>query len=209
MNRRTPFYFVALLFLVFACDSVPPLGYYGNHYVNEETGETVYNSIRDFSFVDQDSQVVTNDYFADGVYIADFFFTSCPTICPITKRQMLRILEKYKGDERVKLLSHTMDIKRDTVGRLKQYAQGIEADSPQWRFVTGNRDSIFSISYDYMSTVLDAPDAPGGFDHSGYLLLIDRNRHIRAYVDGTKPEKVDVFMQQIDLLLEEEFGGEE
>lgn len=208
MNSSHLIYCLLFAALVVGCDSIPPLGYYGNHYIDQETGETVYNSIRDFEFVDQDSQLVTNAYFADGIYIADFFFTSCPTICPTVKQQMMRIHEKYKDDERVKLLSHTIDVRRDTVGRLKKYAQGLDADTPQWRFVTGNRDSIFAIVYDYISTALDAPDVPGGFDHSGYLLLVDRNRHIRAFVDGTKPEKVDVFLKQIDLLLEEEFGAE-
>ena len=179
------------------------LPYIGFHEVDPQKGDTIYHQIRDFAFIDQDSQVITNNYFSDKIYIADFFFTSCPTICPKVKAQMLRIYEKYEDDDRVALLSHTIDVKRDTVGKLKKYAIGLGVDTPKWRFVTGERDSIYEITYDYISTALEAPDVPGGFDHSGWILLIDKDRHLRAYADGTKEDKVDVFLKQIDQLLAE------
>ncbi len=193
------------LLLLSACGpgNSGPLPYLGFHDTDAETGDTIYHQIRDFAFVDQDSQVITNEFFDDKIYIADFFFTSCPTICPKVKAQMLRIYEKYEDNDQVALLSHTIDVKRDTVGRLKKYAEGLGADSPKWRFVTGDRDSIYDITYDYISTALEAPDVPGGFDHSGWILLIDKGRHLRAYADGTKPEKVDHFLTQIDQLLAE------
>ena len=196
-----------LLLLLVACTPQPqgPLPYYGLHDTDPNTGDTIYHKIRDFSFVDQDSQVVNNATFAGKVYIGDFFFTSCPTICPKVKKNMLRIYERYRNDDRVMLLSHTIDVKRDTVGRLKAYAHGLGVDdgTGRWRFVTGNKDDLYDISYDYISTALENPDAPGGFDHSGYLLLIDPNRHLRSFVDGTKEEEVDKFMKDIDRLLEE------
>jgi protein SCO1/2 len=181
-----------------------PLPYYGFHEIDPATGDTTYHAIRDFAFIDQDSQVVTNATFAGKAYVADFFFISCPTICPKVKQQMLRIYNKYQDDDRLMLLSHTIDPKRDTIARLKKYAQGLGADTPKWRFVTGVKDSIYEITYDYISTALEAPDAPGGFDHSGYILLIDPNRHLRAYANGTDPEEVTRFMEQIDQLLREE-----
>ena len=196
---------ICLALSLFSCgqsgsDALPYIGF---HDIDAATGDTLYHQIRDFAFVDQDSQVITNDYFEEKIYIADFFFTSCPTICPKVKAQMLRIHDKYKNDGRVALLSHTIDVKRDTVGKLKKYAAGLGVDTPKWRFVTGDRDSIYAITYDYISTALEAPDVPGGFDHSGWILLIDENRHLRAYADGTKEEKVDVFLEQIDHLLDE------
>lgn len=180
-----------------------PLPYYGFHEIDPQSGDTLYHSIRDFAFVDQDSQIVSNATFAGKAYVADFFFTSCPTICPKVKKQMMRIAEKYRNEDRIMLLSHTIDIKRDTVGRLKEYAQGLGVDTPKWRFVTGVKDSIYEITYDYISTALEQADAPGGFDHSGWLLLIDEDRRIRAYTDGTKPERVELFMDDIDRLLDE------
>ena len=190
-----------------ACAQEPegPLPYYGYHDVDPATGDTLYHHIRDFAFVDQDSQLVSNETFAGKMYVADFFFTSCPTICPKVKKEMLRIYNKYRDNERVMLLSHTIDPKRDTVGKLKQYAEGLGVNdgSGKWRFVTGNKDTLYDIAYDYISTALENPEAPGGFDHSGYILLIDPRGRIRAYADGTKTEEVDVFMERMDRLLAE------
>ncbi|RME99425.1 MAG: SCO family protein, partial [Bacteroidetes bacterium] len=117
--------------------SAEKLPYLGFHQVDETTGDTIYHQIRDFAFIDQDSQLITNEYFAGKAYVADFFFTSCPTICPKVKQQMLRIYDRYRDDDRLLLLSHTIDVKRDTVPKLKRYAQGLGVDSPKWRFVTG------------------------------------------------------------------------
>lgn len=197
---------LATLAIVSSCQpsgSNAPLPIIGNHIVDPETGDTTYHQIRDFTFVDQDSQLISNDYFEGKAYIVDFFFTSCPTICPKVKKQMMRIYDRYEDDDRLLLLSHTIDVKHDTVAKLKKYAVGLGVDTPKWRFVTGEKDSIYSIAYDYQSTALEDTDAPGGFNHSGYILLIDKNRHLRAFADGTKAEKVDAFFDEIDQLLEE------
>ncbi len=198
---------MAVLFLA-ACggnSDKGPLPYIGDHQVNSETGDTIYHHIRDFAFIDQDSQLVTNDTYADGIYVADFFFTSCPTICPKVKQQMLRVYEKYRDDDEVRLLSHTIDPKRDTVGRLREYAEGlgVQDGSGKWRFVTGNKDEIYDIAYDYISTALEDENAPGGFNHSGYILLIDQGGHLRAFADGTNEEEVTRFLEDIDRLLAE------
>lgn len=190
----------------FSCQSGgsdKPLPIIGNHIIDPETGDTTYHQIRDFTFVDQDSQLISNDYFAGKAYIADFFFTSCPTICPKVKKQMMRIYDRYENDDRLLLLSHTIDVKHDTVAKLKKYAVSLGVDTPKWRFVTGEKDSIYSIAYDYQSTALEDNASPGGFNHSGYILLIDKDRHVRAYADGTKEEKVDEFFDKIDRLLKE------
>jgi len=176
-----------------------PLPYLGNHEINGS--DTVYHRIPDFAFVNQDSNTVTNETFEDKIYLADFFFISCPTICPKVKKQMLRIYDKYKNEDELMLLSHTIDPKRDTVGRLKQYAQNLGVDDSKWQFVTGEQDRIYEIADDYMSIAREDPEAPGGFDHSGWILLIDKEGHIRSYADGTDPEKVDRLLKEIDWLL--------
>lgn len=194
-------------FLLVACSPAAeqPLPYYGMHTTDPQTGDTIYHRIRDFAFVDQDSQQVTNATFAGKAYVADFFFTSCPTICPKVKKNMLRMYEAYADEDRLLFLSHSIDVKRDTVGRLKAYAQGLGIDdgSYRWRLVTGKRKEIYDIAYDYISTALENTDAPGGFDHSGYVLLIDANGHLRAYADGTNKEEVDRLMGDIDRLMAE------
>ena len=166
-------------------------------------GDTIYHSVPDFRFVDQDSQIITNETFAGKAYVVDFFFISCPTICPKVKKQMLRIYERFAGDDRLLFLSHSIDPKRDTVGRLKSYAENLGIESRRWHLVTGDKDSIYEIADDYFSIAIEDPNAPGGFDHSGRLILVDPNRHIRSVCNGTDPEDVDRFMEDIELLLQE------
>ncbi len=169
-------------------------------------GDTVYPTIPDFAFVDQDSQTVTNATFAGKIYVADFFFIHCPTICPKVKANGLRIFEKYKNDDRVAHLSHSIDVKNDTVAALKRHADKLGITTAHWRLVTGNHDAIYGIADDYFSVATEDPDVPGGFDHSGRLILIDKNRHVRSFCDGTDAKDVDRFMADIDILLAEQYG---
>jgi len=166
-------------------------------------GDTAYHRIPDFEFINQDSQIVTNATFDGKLYVADFFFISCPTICPKVKQQMLRIYERFQDEPRLLLLSHTIDVKHDTVPRLKQYAENLGVSSDRWHFVTGDKRAIYDIADDYFSIAIEDPDAPGGFDHSGRLILVDDQRHVRAFCNGTEAEEVDRFMKDIELLLQE------
>lgn len=181
-----------------------PLPILGNRSVSP-SGDTIYPKIPDFAFVDQDSQLVTNATFAGKIYVADFFFTHCPTICPKVKAQAMRIYEKYNGNPNVLLLSHSIDVKNDTVGQLHHYAQKMGIESARWHLVTGDHDEIYGIADDYFSVATEDPSSPGGFDHSGRLILVDINRHVRSFCDGTDPESVDKFMKDIDRLLAEQF----
>jgi protein SCO1 len=194
-------YFILFLVVFAACKPEKPraLPYIGEREV--VNGDSIYTKIPDFSFLNQDSVATTNQNFEGKIRVADFFFTSCPTICPKLTMQMLRIYEKFKTDDRVALISHTIDPKRDTPSRLKVYAQKIDAAAPKWQFVTGNKKELHEIANDYYSIALDNADAPGGYDHSGRLILVDKNRHVRAFCDGTDPKSVDKFMEDIQLLL--------
>lgn len=201
------------LSLTFGCQEITEpeaeiLPVLGNHDVDPATGDTTFHRIRDFSFVNQDSQIVNNATFEGKAYVVDFFFTSCPTICPKVKKQMLRLYEKYQDDDRLLLLSHTIDVKRDTVGRLKQYAEGLGVSSDKWHFVTGDKDEIYDIAEDYLSIAREDENAPGGFDHSGWLILVDKNGQIRSFANGTIAEKVDELMEDIDWLLANEMSGD-
>jgi protein SCO1 len=164
-------------------------------------GDTIPHRIPDFEFMNQDSQIVTNETFENALYIADFFFTSCPTICPKLTRSMLRIHDHFEGRKDVLFLSHTIDVRRDSVPRLKNYAKNIGVSSDRWHFVTGDENQIYDIAEDYMSIALEDPDAPGGFDHSGWLILVDQNRHIRSFCDGTDDEDGDRLIKDIKFLL--------
>lgn len=180
-------------------DKLPILG-------NREAGpngDTIYHTIPDFSFVNQDSQVVNNATFAGKAYVADFFFIACPTICPKTAKQMLRIHDEFKDNPNLLLLAHSVAPKYDTVAALHRYATNLGVTSEKWHFVTGQQEAIYGIADDYFSVAMEDPDAPGGFDHSGRLILVDKNRHIRSFCDGTDPEDVDRFMKDIEKLLNE------
>jgi protein SCO1/2 len=181
------------------------LPYLGNH--NTVDGQTVYHQIRPFSFVNQDSAVVTNATFAGKIYVADFFFTSCPTICPKVKKNMLRIYEKYADRPELNFLSHSIDVKYDTVGRLKAYADNLNISSDRWHLITGDKDEIYKIAEDYMSVAMEDADAPGGYNHSGWIVLIDDKGHVRSYSDGTDAAAVDEFMLDIEWLLQDVYGA--
>jgi len=201
MKILFPFLFLIALFVSCqppAPNSLPILGQR-----EAVDGDTVYHTIPDFSFIDQDSNVVTNATFAGKAYVADFFFIHCPTICPKTTKQMLRIYERFDTNDGLLLLAHTVDPERDTVAALRRYAHNLNAVSSKWHFVTGDEDAIYEIADDYFSVALKDPDSPGGFDHSGRLILVDKNRHIRSFCNGTDPEDVDRFMGDIQLLLDE------
>lgn len=171
----------------------------------EINGKKIYPTVPDFSFINQDSQMITQNSFKDKIYIVDFFFTHCPTICPKVKAQMIRVYEKYKDDSRLMILSHSIDPVRDSVPRLKEYANQLGISSKTWHLVTGNKDEIYAIADDYFSVAKEDPTTPGGFDHSGRLILVDKEKHIRSFCDGTDPAEVDRFMEDIDILLAEQF----
>ena len=166
--------------------------------------DTLYHTIADFSFLDQDSSVVTNETYKDKIYVADFFFTSCRTICPIMKTQMLRVYDSVQNDPDVLLLSHTIDPEFDTVGLLRDFANRLNVKSSKWHFVTGDKEAIYKIAQtSYFSTALEDKTEPDGFIHSGAFLLIDKDRRIRGKYDGTKEEDVNRLLADIQRLKNE------
>jgi protein SCO1/2 len=166
--------------------------------------DTVYHTVPDFAFVNQDSILVTNNTFENKIYVTDFFFTKCPTICPIMKTQMLRIYEKYQNDPEVLILSHTIDPEYDNVKVLHDFAANLGVDNRKWHFVTGNMDEIYTLAEKgYFTRAAEDPTVAGGFLHSGAFLLIDKNRRIRGQYDGTKEEQVDRLIRDIERLKNE------
>ena len=166
-------------------------------------GEKVHHKIPPFQFVNQDSFLVTNSKYSNKIYAADFFFTSCPSICPKVMKQMMRIADSQADNEKFALISHTIDPKRDTPERLKVYAENLEIDETKWDFLTGDEDELLDMADEYYVAAYKDPTAPGGFDHSGKILLVDTNGHIRAFCDGTDPDDVDDFIKDIDILMKE------
>lgn len=181
----------------------------GNWHVNEIELEgkliqdTIYHKIADFSFTNQEGREISN-YTTDGkVYVADFFFTTCPTICPIMKTQMLRVYEAFKDEEQFMILSHTLDPEHDTVELLKEFGEKIGVNDDQtWQFLTGDQEKIFEIGQtSYLTTAMEDKNEPGGILHSGAFVLIDQKGRIRGVYDGTKEDQVNRLMRDIPKLL--------
>lgn len=166
--------------------------------------DTTYRTIPAFKFLNQDSVTVTSKDFDKSIYVADFFFTSCPTICPVMHRNLLKVYQKYKGNPAVKLASHTIDMKYDTPSRMKAYAHKLGVEGSQWEFLWGTRDEVYGMAArNYLVAVAEDSKGPGGFVHQGYLILVDKDKRIRGAYDGTVDAQVQQLMEDMDTLLAE------
>jgi len=194
--------FIILIFSFLSCNtSKEKLPFLGSPIYNGN--DTIYPKIKDFSFIDQDSLIITNKTFENKIYVADFIFLSCPTICPKMNFELNKVYEIYKDNPKVNYLSHTIDPDRDSVRNLKDFKNSLNLNS-NWHFVTGNKDSIFSIATkSYFTTAYPDAKEPGGLVHGGGLLLIDKNRYIRGVYDGTNPDETKRLINDIKLLLKE------
>ena len=161
-------------------------------------GDTIYHTVGDWAFYRQDSALVTEDMLRGTPYVVDFFFTSCPTICPRVTGNMLRIYDEFAADTPLKLVSFTIDPKRDSVGHLRNYSLNLGiAEADDWWFLTGDKYALYDIADDYFSVAVEDPEAEGGFDHSGRILLVDERGRVRAYADGTDQADVDHLIEDI------------
>jgi len=167
--------------------------------------DTLYHTIPDITLIDQDSQVLHISTLKDKIILADFFFTSCPSICPKVTKEMVRLYDRYKDDDRVIMISHTIDQMNDSVSVLNRYAMNLGVDTKSWKFVTGEKDSIFHLAEQYFVSVVEDPLVPKGFDHSGRIIMLDKNRRVRGFCEGTDPESVTAFFETVDKLLKEEY----
>lgn len=165
--------------------------------------DTIYPKIPAFEFLNQDSVLISNKDFDNKIYVANFFFTHCPSICPTMQRNLLKAYEKYKGDDRISFLSHSIDFKYDQPHVLKSYANKLGIDNDQWQFVTGYKSDIYNLSDNYLVYTKEDSTVAGGYDHTGYLVLIDHDKHIRGAYDGTNDEQVQNMLQDIEVLLNE------
>ncbi len=174
----------------------------GERYVDDNQ-DTVYHSIADFAFVNQVGDTIRKEDMAGKIYVADFFFTSCPTICPVMKKEMLRVYEQFKGNPNFRILSHSIDPSHDTQAVLKDYAEKLGVpDAATWNFLTGDQEKIFEIGQtSYLTTTMADDMEPGGFLHSGAFLLVDQQGRIRGVYDGTKTDQVDRLLADIPKLL--------
>lgn len=190
-----------ILIALFSCKDVK-LPILGIRHV--ENGDTIYAQIPDFSLTNQFGNVISKNDLKGKIHIADFFFTSCPTICPKTIRSMMRIAKHFENHKELNYVCFSIDYRKDSVGRLKTYYDklGIQNDHFYLLHIP-TKEEIKRISESYMSIAIEDSSAPGGFDHSGWLMLVDQNSYIRSYCLGTDDKDVDRFIEDIELLLHE------
>jgi protein SCO1 len=197
-----PFLFVLLFF---SCShSADDLPYIGTP-TEDKAGKTKNYSVGDFAFVDQDLKIINSETVKNKVYVADFFFTSCPTICPVMKTQMLRINEKFKNKTDFLILSHTIDPEHDSISVLKNYKKRLVGNAPNWHFLRADKMYTHNLAQkSYFVSALEDKTAlaEGGFVHSGAFVLVDKQKHIRGVYDGTKEKEVTKLIADIELLIE-------
>ncbi len=210
LNLKTFFLIILCAVLISCSSSKEKLPIYGEReaikkMVNGvEVTDTLYQTIPNFSFLNQDSVIINSDSLKNKIYVADFFFTSCPSICPIMKKQMLRVYDSFKGNPEIKFLSHTIDPKHDSIPVLKNFSNKLGINSKQWYFLFGDKVTVYNLAKStYMSTSYEDKAAPGGIVHSGYFLLVDKNKRIRGAYDGTDEGQVTQLIDDMQVLLNE------
>ena len=163
-----------------------------------------YHKIANFKLINQNGETITQDHYKDKIYIADFFFTTCLTICPIMTDHMVLIQEEIKNDDEVMLLSHTVTPEIDTVAQLKRYAKSKGVIDAKWNLVTGDKKQIYQLARKSYLAVLDDGSADE-FDmiHTENFMLIDKKRKIRGFYDGTDREEIERLLEDLKILKEE------
>lgn len=182
---------------------------YGNKLPKETTNskgdvviDTIYHTIPKFSFINQNGDSINQDIMKNKVVVADFFFTSCPTICIDMTNNLHIIQEEYFNDKDVLILSHTVDPETDSVGQLKKYAIEKDVNSKVWHLLTGNKKDLYAIARNgYLVTAVQGDGGSNDFIHSEKLVLIDKEKRIRGFYDGTKLESIERLKKDIQLLL--------
>jgi len=199
----------AILFLASACKfnsaDNNKLPIYGNHTPvtrtvgDKTTTDTLYQAIPDFKTVNQYGDSITNKSLDGKIYVADFFFTTCPSICPTMHRNMLNVYGAYKNDKDIRIISYTIDPKHDSVNVLKSYADKLGIAGNTWWLLQGKKEEIYKLSESYLVRKPEE-DAKQLFIHDGYFILVDKQKRIRGTYDGTVPDQVTRLIADIKTL---------
>ena len=178
------------------------LPYFGKKIFNGR--DTVFHQIPDFDLVDQNGRAFKKKNLSGKIYVADYFFTTCQSICPIMKKQMGRIYKEFLSDSEVVLVSHTVNPEYDSVAVLKEYSKTLGVNQKKWIFLTGEKPKLYSLARN--GYLLDAGVGSGGSDdfiHTQNFALVDKNFSIRGYYDGTDSLEVNRLINEIKLLKQE------
>jgi len=190
----------------------PPriLDTYGNQEIDtvDEKGNPVkvkvIHQVPDFRFVDQEGNWITQQSVQGKTIVADFFFTTCESICPVMSKEMMKMAKDLGNDTSVVFLSHTVDPETDSIPQLKAYASAHQAKSTQWHFMTGEKRALYDMArHGYFVTATEGDGGPDDFVHTQNFVLVDKYRHIRGYYDGTDSLEMGKLRKDIELLRKE------
>jgi protein SCO1/2 len=199
---------IAIILLLNACKfNNKTLPIYGNRQAVTKTVngqniiDTVYQTIPAFNFINQYGDSIRSKNVDGKIYIADFFFTSCPSICPVMQRNMLKVYNAFKTTDDVKILSYTIDPKYDSVPVLKKYADKLGITGNSWWLLQGKKDSTYELAEKhFLVSVKKDSTVAGGYIHQGYFMLIDKQKRIRGAYDGTNEQQVSQLIEDIKIL---------
>lgn len=166
------------------------------------------HKIGSFEFSNQNNERITDADVKGKVFVAEYFFTTCGTICPKMNVQMQRVQKAYSGNKDLKILSFTVNPEVDDVAQMKSYAEGHGADDKQWWFLTGTKEKLYHLARTSFFVLKPAEaknlgDVGSDFIHTNNFVLVDKKMRIRGYYDGTSVEEVDQLIHDIEHLLEE------
>jgi len=199
---------VTIMFLFYnALQPKKTLAIYQPSMVNTELVDSTlqhvkkYHTIADFSLTNQNGKTITQNDYKGKIYIADFFFTTCPTICPIMTKNMAEIQEQIINDTNVLLLSHSVTPVIDSVAQLKKYALEKGVVDAKWNLVTGDKKQIYELARkSYLAVKTDGDGGPFDMIHTENFILVDKERRIRGFYDGTKTEEIEKLMVDLEIL---------
>jgi len=195
---------LAYLVLTTGKHNIKKLQYFGPKALAPNGKDTIYHTIPAFSLIDQDGKPFGDKDLNNKIYVANFFFTTCPTICPKMQTLMKKIqdTDDFKKLNDFKLVSITVDPDNDTPEKLKEFSNLIKAEQKRWYFLTGNRDSIYDLAYKgFMVNAMEDEKAAGGFLHSDIMLLIDKEKRIRGIYEGTSLKDVKRLIDEAKVLV--------
>ncbi len=200
-----------IIFIIYNTLNVyKPLPVYQPAMVNEEMVDSTiryqrkFHKIADFKLINQNGQTITQNDYDNKIYVADFFFTTCQTICPIMTDHMYQIQKEILNDGEVMLLSHTVTPEIDTVAQLKRYAKLKGVNDAKWNLVTGNKKEIYDLARkSYLAVKNDGNGDAFDMIHTENFMLIDKKRQIRGFYDGTNPDDIERLLNDIKILKKE------
>ena len=200
---------VTFIILIFGIWSVPKIV---NYFSGPELAVIGEQPVPDFQFTNQRGEQVDNQSYAGKVYVAEFFFTTCPSICPIMNQNMVKIQNEFYGNPNLGIASFSINPEYDTPEVLSAYAESYGITNPNWHLLTGDKDAIYTLANSGFNLYVgEAPEVEGGFEHSGFFALIDQEGRIRSrydengnpliYYDGLEAEGIQMLVEDIKALL--------